>query len=327
MRLKISDLPPAAVRRRLSRRPPPSPFPFTLHRKRIYVLPTRYGLLFIGVLSAMLLGSLNYNNNLGFLLTFLLGSMALLSALYTVRNLNGVTLVSARAKPVFAGERALFEIRIRTPAPQRPGVRISLEAGEEIRVDLPGDAALPAAVPVVPRRRGLFDPGTLTIRTHFPLGLFRAWSRLSLDLTCLVYPKPITGPFTAKRSGDDPSGTDDGSRGPEPEDFQDLSPYRPGDPLGHIYWKAFSRGQGLVTKTFSGLSGGGSVLLDWEAAGPGDAETRLSRLCGLVLSAHRSGIPYGLSLPGVEVAPGTGEAHRHRCLKRLALHGGKGKTP
>jgi uncharacterized protein (DUF58 family) len=32
-------------------------------------------------------------------------------------------------------------------------------------------------------------------------------------------------------------------------------------------------------------------------------------------------VHYGLRLPGVEIAPGRGEAHRGACLQALALHG------
>ena len=45
------------------------PLPHTLRRNHIYILPSRMGLLFLLVLVAMLLASINYNNNLGLLLT------------------------------------------------------------------------------------------------------------------------------------------------------------------------------------------------------------------------------------------------------------------
>jgi uncharacterized protein (DUF58 family) len=39
-----------------------------------------------------------------------------------------------------------------------------------------------------------------------------------------------------------------------------------------------------------------------------------------VLAADRAGAHYGLRLPGVEIAPGRGDAHRSACLQALALH-------
>ena len=41
--------------------------------------PTFYGFVYLGMVLALLLGSINYNNNLGYLLTFLLGGLLLVS--------------------------------------------------------------------------------------------------------------------------------------------------------------------------------------------------------------------------------------------------------
>ena len=44
----------------------------TLTARRTYILPTGVGLIYALMTFAMLLGSMNYNNNLSFVLTFLL---------------------------------------------------------------------------------------------------------------------------------------------------------------------------------------------------------------------------------------------------------------
>jgi len=45
----------------------------------------------------------------------------------------------------------------------------------------------------------------------------------------------------------------------------------------------------------------------------------LSRLCRWVIDADEAGIAYGLSLPGLHLAPACGERHRQQCLEALAL--------
>jgi hypothetical protein len=77
--------------------------PVTLGLRNIYILPTGHGMLYLAVLGAMLIGSVNYNNNLGFLLSFLLGSLGLTAMMHTYSMLYGLRLVSATAMPVFAG--------------------------------------------------------------------------------------------------------------------------------------------------------------------------------------------------------------------------------
>ena len=60
------------------------------------------------------------------------------------------------------------------------------------------------------------------------------------------------------------------------------------------------------------------LWLDMRQAGAAGWEHKLSRLCAWVLQADRLGLRYGLRLPGLEIAPGSGEAHKRRCLEALA---------
>jgi len=308
------------IGRKFGKTPPVLSFPAALHRRNVYVLPTRFGLLFIAVLTAMLLGALNYNNNLGFLLTFLLGSMTFVSILYTVRNLSGLTVLSVRSRPVFAGETAAFRFVVRAEEPVRPAVRFNFPETTEIQQDLAPGADAMVVLKRTASVRGVLRPGMLTVSTRYPLGLFRSWARLNLPAECLVYPRPLAGPLVLT---DGPSATgEEGTRpmGPGSEDFQGLRPYQPGDPLQHVSWKTYSQGQGLFTKRFTAQRGA-AVELDWGRLREKDAEDRLSRLCHMVLDAHRRHLLYGLRLPGVEVAPDWGEAHKHECLRALARYG------
>ena len=83
-----------------------------LARRRIYILPTRFGATFGLVVFAMLLGSLNYGASLGFALTFLLAGVALVAMHHCHNNLLGIEVRVLAAPPVFAGERAEFPIEI-----------------------------------------------------------------------------------------------------------------------------------------------------------------------------------------------------------------------
>jgi len=49
-------------------------------------------------------------------------------------------------------------------------------------------------------------------------------------------------------------------------------------------------------------------------------EERLSVLAGWVLAAEQGGARYGLRIPGIEIAPGRGDAQRAECLQALALY-------
>lgn len=82
--------------------------PIKLRHRYLYILPTRHGLVFFAILMAILVGSINHNNNLGFILAFLLGGISFISIFHTFRNLSGLTLLSARATPVFCRSDCLL---------------------------------------------------------------------------------------------------------------------------------------------------------------------------------------------------------------------------
>ncbi len=296
---------------------PVSP-PVVLTRKHIFILPTRYGYLFIVLLLAMLIGSINYNNNLGFLLVFLLGSMGIVSLLTTFKNISGIRIVSFWATPVFAGETAVFELLVRVDKLGRSAVRFKFSGQESsVQADLAEQEDNRVRRPMPAPERGLLKPGALFVSSIYPLGLFRAWSRIMPDLHCLVYPRPLPGAFKPE-TGFSRSGNAGGDSGPGVDDFQGLTSYQPGDSLRHISWKTFSKGQGLFTKRFEGDSGT-TALLDWFSIRAKDTEKKLSIMSGMVLKAHEMNMEYGLKLPGTEIEPDWGNAHKHQCLKSLAL--------
>ncbi len=289
-----------------------------MKKNRIYIIPTRLGVMFLIILSAMLSGSANYNNNLGFLLTFLLGSMAFVSIVHTYRNLAHIGIVPAGARPVFAGKTAVFNFLASVKGRSRPTITFGLPKGPETVFDLFPDLENRVSVETDAGKRGILKHEVLVMTTMYPLGLFRARTRMNQDLECVVYPKPVSCPFEPAKGVSYDTDEKGESRGPGVDDFMGLRSYREGDSLQHISWKAFSRGQGLHTKDFAGTAGSSSVSLDWNII-KGDTELKLSYLCDMVLKAFDRNIVFSLDLPGLSIGPDKGEAHRNRCLKALAM--------
>jgi uncharacterized protein (DUF58 family) len=298
----------------------PEAGPVQLDRSRIFILPTATGLLFAVVLLVMLLGAINYANNMGYMFTFLLGSMALVSILHSYRNLAQLQFAAGRAEPVFAGERAAFDILIGNPG-ERPRYAIELElpGGTPVSVDVAGGQTAGATLHRPAQRRGRLAPGRIRISTLYPLGLFRAWAYVELDMSCVVYPRP--GPargvpphavYRPNRAGDKGRGVDD---------FAGFRPYRPGDSPRHLFWKAAARDQALLVKQFGG-DRADELWLDWNDLPDLPTEGRLEQLCRWVIDADRQQLRYGLRLPGSEQPIDSGPGQRARCLEMLALHPG-----
>ena len=292
-----------------------------LKGRQIYILPTRYGILYALLLGVMLAGSINAANNLGFMLSFLLAGLGIVGILHTWHNLLGLRLQPGRVKPVFAGQEACFHVRAENSrGTPRPGILLE-RAGKTLSgIDLDSQASEELLLCLPAPKRGELELGRFVVSTRFPLGLLRAWSYIELEMSCLVYPRPGHRLQIPESSNHNPSGT--GDRGVGTDDFAGLRPYRPGDPPRHINWKAAARGQGLQTKQF----GGDQVeqrWLDWDLLPEPDAEARLSRLCRGVLAACEEQREFGLRLPGLTIEPALGDAHRHRCLAALACFGKK----
>jgi len=290
-----------------------------LGHRRVYILPTRLGMMFAATLAIMLVGSINYALSLGFMLTFLLAGMALAGMVHTVRNLAQLTIIAGRAEPVFAGESAQFRLFLENSAPYpRPAVMVRHDAsGAQTVIDVPAHGAADVVLPIPARRRGWLVLTRVTLATHYPLGLFRAWSHVQPEHRCLVYPRPEHTPL--------PPASPDASAGASRlvaqgnDDFSGLRGYQNSDSPRHVAWKAAARSEDLFTKQFSGQASA-ELWLDWAllAAHP-DPETTLSLLAGWVLAAENMGVRYGLRLPGTEIALGHGDAHRTACLTALAL--------
>jgi uncharacterized protein (DUF58 family) len=291
--------------------------PVALTQQRILILPTRYGIGFALVLVVMLMGSVNYALSLGFVLTFLLGSMAMVSIVHAYRNIADLQVSIARAEPVFAGEIARFPVHLHNRSLH---ARFSIglaRAGEEqdfADIDPGGDADL--SLQVSAPQRGVLAAGRFTLFTRYPIGLFYAWATVELEAACLVYPRPehaAMPPLAARSEIGETAATSAGD-----EDFAGLKVYRPGDSPRRIAWKAAARGRTLLTKQFAGQATE-EVWLDWtdppEHLG---VEARLSRLAGWVLQADSGHLLYGMRLPGSLFSPASGEPHRQRCLEALA---------
>jgi uncharacterized protein (DUF58 family) len=287
-----------------------------LRRKRIYILPTRFGVLFGCMTFAMLLGSLNYGASLGFTLTFLLAGLALVMMHHCHNNLLGLRVRFVGAAPVFAGERAEIKIAVgNDSAVPRYEVELSHHGHTAGPIDIPARSSVTLELGADTERRGWLNLERFAVITRHPGRLFRAWTWMHMEARCLVYPQPSPAgrplPLAA-------GGGHGGAALRGDEDFAGLRAASPGDPPQRIAWKAYARNDMLMLKQFAD-GDREPCLLDWDLL-PGVApEERLSQLTRWCLDAEADGRSFGLRLPGRSLALGTGVQHLAACLEALAL--------
>ena len=289
----------------------------TLNQRRIFILPTRQGIFFAFVLLLMLVGNINYNLSLGYVLTFLLGATAVATMLHAFRNMVQLEVRAGHPDAVFAGDVAQFVFHFHNHG-RLPRYHLTLHDGNahQVTFDIPAQQSVAVKLPVPTVQRGWLDSGRLTLYTEFPLGLFHAWSYLHFDTRCLVYPKPAAPLPLPDSPAQDGAGALNVAGD---EDFAGLRSYVAGDSLPRIAWKALAREQGLQVKKFSAQQGH-LLWLDWAALPQLASERRLEVLTRWVLDADAQGLRYGLRLPGVELPPAHGVSHRAECLRALALY-------
>ncbi|MBC7405510.1 MAG: DUF58 domain-containing protein [Cytophaga sp.] len=297
-----------------------------LKQRRVFTLPSKAGWMFVLLLLVLFIASTNYNLNLGFALTFILGGCAWINAFMGFRNLAYLHLLAGPVAPVFAGEEAQFTLYLIN---RRKHYRYALYLGfaakghPEQTVDIAPHSRAMLQLSCPTTRRGRLPIPRVRLQTWYPLGLLRAWSTWMPDTQALVYPQPepfapplpMTGAASKKGQG---------SAGDE--DFSGVRVYQVGDALKHLAWKHIARvdldaGGSLITKQFSGGSAS-DILLDFSSLPSNlDLEIRLSRMSSWVLQADASGLAYAFRLGATEYPAAIGEPHRADCLSALALYG------
>jgi len=107
-------------------------------------------------------------------------------------------------------------------------------------------------VEILPLKRGVLRFIGMTLARPDPLGLFRAFSRMSLPQTALILPKrywlpPIALPGTMKYQQ---GGVALAANIGRSEEFVSLRDYRRGDPVRHIHWRSWAKAGRPIVKEF-----------------------------------------------------------------------------
>ena len=274
--------------------------PLRLGQRRIFIIPSRGGLLYALALVVMLIGAINYNLALGHALVFLLAGLGIVGMIYTFRNLHGLIITPGRSAPVFAGETAHFELTLENDSSSpRLALELAAEPGNSVIAAVNRKKSLKIKIPLSTEKRGWLKLPRVRLSTRYPQPI-----AASLPVAS---PSPVGG----ERHGD-------GGQ----NDFAGFRERQPADSPRHVAWKASARNAGEGPLLIKQFSGGAEVelILDWRLTNDAlPAETRIGILTGWLLTADAAGTPFGLSLPGLQIAPASGDLHRQHCLKALAL--------
>ncbi|NVO06465.1 MAG: DUF58 domain-containing protein [Rhodoferax sp.] len=297
----------------------------TLTQRNVYILPTRPGWMLGVTLLVLLVASINYQLNLGYVLTFLLAGCAVVGMHVCHGTLRGLTLHLQAPEPAFVGSAATVTVHLHSQrkAP-RYGIGLAiLGSGQWAWTDVGSQGSAKVHIAFHPQQRGLQALPALTAETHFPLGTFRVWTVWRPAARLLVYPAPEAHPPPLP-PGEPSAGGAQSAQRQHTGEFDGVRAYRRGDPLKMVVWKKVAKAGQLVSRDaqqaqrfelWLDLGQTGSF-----AGSTGTLEHKLSRLCAWVLAADKQDLRYGLRLGATEIAPESGEAHKCACLTALALY-------
>ncbi|MDM0046119.1 DUF58 domain-containing protein [Variovorax dokdonensis] len=310
----------------LSRRPPSDRL--QLMQNNVYIVPTRAGWMLAATVLVLLVASINYQLNLGYLLTFLLAGSVAAGMHICHGTLRGLALHLLPPEPQFAGAAAILRVVLdndrRSP---RWGIGVAVRQGDARQwawCDVPALGSATIEVAFRPERRGLHPVPPLVVETRFPLGTFRVWTVWRPAAKVLVYPAPEAHPPPLP-PGEPRTDTQVGANArinSQAGEFDGVRAYRRGDPLKMLAWKQVARAMAAGSDDLYSRDAQqvrqSELWLDAQHAGLPSHEARLSRLTAWVLMADRLGTDYGLRVAGRQVSPSQGEAHKRQCLEMLA---------
>ena len=285
--------------------------------RNLYIVPTRFGLLWLAGIGLLQLVAIQLESNGPLLLSYLMLGLFLLALHLTHFNLQGMEVRCGQPVPGFCGDTLRYPLRLRCQA-RCEGLRLRLGDGE---ADQPRSLAAGEHLLSVPWRspeRGRRRPGRLRLLTTAPLGLFVCWSRWDPPTPQLVLPSPLRGPVgRAAAPGLPEAGHPSPQESPGGGDlWHDLQPHRAEDGPARLAWKLLAQGRGAHAKRFAAPQAEVPLLAP---AGGVTLELALRHLCDAILRLHGEGASYGLALGGHTIEPGQGASQRDRCLEALAL--------
>ena len=298
---------------------------FQLGVSNIFIFPSKFGMSYIFLAICLFILGNNYNNNLMLLMCFFLLALFLVDLSSAYGNFAKIQIQVGRLKPVFAGDDVTVPLWFEhageksTPLPYRGKLHLRMFGQKTWFQSDPQQLTNPVTVSFVTSKRGVLPLPRITIQSFFPIGLYRCWTHLHFAGEVIVYPQPIPCAMPAQHYQRDNETDVSNSLKSGQEDFDRLDSHRPGEPMHLIAWKQVAKGQGLVSKRFTGNTGG-SVWLSLADVSANNIETSLGQLTYLALQYSAQQRSFGLDLADQIISPASGNTHLEACLKAIALY-------
>ena len=284
-------------------------------KQRIYILPTRMGGYFNGLIFLMFLLAVGYSNNLLLIFTLFLFGFNLLWVIQTHFHLHALKLKSLQIQDGFAGEKSFVTIHwSKTPSlPHR--WELSLHSDND-------DFELLSAqeTPLVTRgqfdlkSRGVLHLRHLKIKSLMPFGLYASWIYVPVSSKLWVYPARLKQ-YSPIPQHDSLEEGDNKSARKGPHDVWNLATYQ-GEDSRRISWKHYARSGDLVVK--EGEDTVKNYVHFTLLKNPENKEYYLSKMCSQIMECSAADTLFSMEIPSKKKLKGNSQKHLTDCLRELA---------
>lgn len=289
--------------------------------KSVFILPSKFGWMFITLCLGLFILGTNYQNNVMLLLCYLLVSIFLLNLYATYWNFSRLDM-SLHVKPIVtAGQEIPITLTTYLDDNEKStqGTLYLRAYGTKENVRFYPSQSSKHCLTLVPQKRGVYPLPRFTVEGFFPFGLYRCWTHIDFDLKVIVIPESIEASIVlhAQHADEHEEGVTQSHAGSE--DFAGLKPYISGDNLNRVAWKHVAKQQQWVSKSFeSTYTQEGWLRLPLTEAE--QVEFALSKLAYQINVCAQQNNRFGVDLGHSKIEPDQGETHRITCLTALAYY-------
>lgn len=289
---------------------------------RIYIFLTVSGGYFCSLIFILFLISLSYANSLAYLCSFLFLSVVWISCVVTNFNLHGLEFIRLRTEEVyFETEPVIVELDFKnTGTKPRFDIEGSLnDAESEFISEIDAGESKSLRLELKNKKVGIYQLKKLDLCTSFPFGLFRSWKPYKIEKEIFIVPHPKFKALPLEQveeTGERGMKTDQ-----QNDEFKTHKKYST-EEVGRIDWKIYARRGELLLKEFEGEVSQSYEFKD-QQLGALPLKEKLSHLTYWLIEAEKRGAYYALEIEGEVIGSGTGGNHLNKCLRLVALMGGK----
>lgn len=317
-------------------------FDFTI--KNTLIAPSRFGLLMIAITLCLFILGTNYQNNIILYLCYVLIALLCISLFASFFFYTDHKLVVHPIKPDFENRDLFvpFELisfsdskegvfflscqdNVKRQAFTFAGIKIKFPSSEKVvntrilKEAKNPDGKMRHKLLLPTLERGSHQCPSIKIWCYHGIGLFITWSIYKPDMTFLVYPKMQKAPLDMFESVGENEITNVHTNIGISNQLDGIRTHKETDPLHQISWKHVAKGQGLVSKNFSG-SYDNVIWLKLSNYSSKEMEESLRIMSYWIHRLNRDDCQFGLDLNGSVIKPNKGVQHVNACLEALALY-------